>query len=1110
MSRTFRRRRNDRKQTEFLLTGLLLPPVEVRVAKPVGEIRRLIEPATLVPVDARRVPLGGRRKGSILELLTRRYLLDAARSSIDRENLHGSLVSDSDRLRWAWNRAQEGEAASLNDGQTTRFRDSIRATWQSSFCYKDAATAPDGCGLRSAQLGALHSLAAHWTLSNEIATVVMPTGTGKTETMLSLLLTRNPTCMLVVVPSRALQEQTAYKFRTLGVLPELGVSLPGAQRPVVGVLRRRPRCAEDLEIFDRCNVVVAVVNTIAQGTAVPLLTLVAEKCSHLVLDEAHHVAAASWSVLQQAFSRRSVVQFTATPFREDRSPIKGKIVYNFPLARAQSEGFFRAIRFESVFEADSHEADAAIARKAVDALRRDLSANRDHRIIARCQTTKRAAIVFEIYRRLAPEMNPVLVHTGTAGVSRRIDELRCGASKIVVCVNMLAEGFDLPQLKLAALHDKFKSLAITLQFIGRVTRVGDPTLGDATVVANTGDAEVAREIQALYDEDADWNSLIAGLSFDRIEEEHRFGEFLRNARDFGHEIPENEIAAKIAPQTMVPRFNAVVFHAAEFNPAGIQNGLEPGHRLVRAWTLDAPKLVFFVTRLVEPPPWTKNREICDSSWNLITVYHDPDRRLLYIGSSTDSGSSQQRLAEAVGGPSIRPIKDEEVFKVFRQVNRLFLLQVGLLKQGPRNLRYSMFTGTDVADAIDRIVRGDSQKSNIFGNGFRGGAPIGIGCSRKGKIWGRDAGTIQEWTRWCDEQGTHLLSNDFDSSQLIRNALTAATVTEMPRKRIWHLDWPSDLWERDDLSFTLVSADHQGAIHSWCLRISSMLASDEGVEFTVEPSEPSASLPSVFSMKIGAGCGVAGYQVMQVSGPVIELRVGNGRRPLADYFADRPPIIRFTDQSELEGCSYVVPHVSHFQFNAAQIVPIDWPSEMDHRVESQWTSSGLRPNSIQSYAITRCISEGYDVVFDDDGANEIADVVALKDLNNGLQIRLVHCKYSHGDDPGSRVSDVVEVTSQAIKNVKWFWNSKQLHKRLIQRHGKARAVGRERFQRGSLTLLRKLVRVAELGGVLRREVIVVQPGLSAGAISPAISAILGAADEYVHARINTPLTLWCSS
>ncbi|PAC30611.1 hypothetical protein CEJ87_18090 [Caldifermentibacillus hisashii] len=48
-----------------------------------------------------------------------------------------------------------------------------------------------------------------------------------------------------------------------------------------------------------------------------------------------------------------------------------------------------------------------------------------------------------------------------------LDDLK---SRIVVCVNMFGEGIDIPNLKIAAIHDKYKSLPITLQFIGRFAR----------------------------------------------------------------------------------------------------------------------------------------------------------------------------------------------------------------------------------------------------------------------------------------------------------------------------------------------------------------------------------------------------------------------------------------------------------------------------------------------------------------------------------------------------------------------------------------------------------------------------------------------------------------
>lgn len=64
---------------------------------------------------------------------------------------------------------------------------------------------------------------------------------------------------------------------------------------------------------------------------------------------------------------------------------------------------------------------------------------------------------------------------------------------------MLGEGYDLPNLKIAAIHDYHKSLAITLQFIGRFTRVSNKeTLGSASVVVNIADPGVEGALLYLY------------------------------------------------------------------------------------------------------------------------------------------------------------------------------------------------------------------------------------------------------------------------------------------------------------------------------------------------------------------------------------------------------------------------------------------------------------------------------------------------------------------------------------------------------------------------------------------------------------------------------------
>src|SRR5947207_9496629 len=118
--------------------------------------------------------------------------------------------------------------------------------------------------------------------------------------------------------------------------------------------------------------------------------------------------------------------------------------------------------------------------------------------MARVANAARAEEVFECYRGYT-EFNPVQIHTGITSKAER-DEIRkkliSGQSRIVVCVDMLGEGFDLPELKIAAFHDIRKTLGVTLQLAGRFTRT-KPHLGNATFIANVADLDVKDELKRL-------------------------------------------------------------------------------------------------------------------------------------------------------------------------------------------------------------------------------------------------------------------------------------------------------------------------------------------------------------------------------------------------------------------------------------------------------------------------------------------------------------------------------------------------------------------------------------------------------------------------------------
>jgi superfamily II DNA or RNA helicase len=538
-------------------------------------------------------------------------------------------------------------------------------------------------GLRPPQIGALHAIGAHWSLEHEPATIVMPTGTGKTETMLAALvaLVRGP--LLVVVPSDALRHQTVRKFETLGLLRELGVIPADAPNPIVGIIDRRPRNVDDLDIFDRCNVIVSTLSAIGQGTAVELGARIASKVTTLIVDEAHHIAAGTWSTFREHFNKRRVLQFTATPYRRDGQLVDGRVIYSYPLHRAQADGYFKPIDFKPIYEFDEASADRAIAETAIGQLKEDLTDGWNHAIMARCDSIARAEEVHAIYTELAPEYEPALVHSDTAHAGDIVDKVRRGESRIVVCVNMLGEGFDLPRLKIAAIHDTHKSLAVLLQFTGRFTRSAGNDIGNATVIANINHDDVHAALERLYSEDADWNQLLSEYSSNAVREHTELVDFLRESVRLGEDRDNESIP--ISHSLLRPKFSAGVFRCRNFRPRRFHEALGRHVQVHAAWLHEESNTLYFVTRTEPPVTWTRSKQLRDLQWDLFVLHYDAAQQLLYIHSS-DKSTMHEKLATAVGDGDSQLVWGDTVFRVLGRITRLVFQQVGVRKIGRRNLR----------------------------------------------------------------------------------------------------------------------------------------------------------------------------------------------------------------------------------------------------------------------------------------------------------------------------------------------------------------------------------------------------------------------------------------
>ncbi|WP_315765969.1 DEAD/DEAH box helicase [Bradyrhizobium sp. SZCCHNS2005] len=964
----------------------------------------------------------------------------------------------------------------------------VSASWIDAIHLREGRAAADGQpaqpGLRRPQVGALHAALAHATRSTDPATIVMPTGTGKTETMLALNANQRFERLLVVVPTDALREQIAGKFETFGVLKQQKCLDETAALPLVMRLSHIPTSqAEVDEIFDSANVIVTTMQIAGRAEA-PVQERMAARASALFIDEAHHIGARTWKSFRGLFVEHEppipVIQFTATPFREDGGRVDGEFIYTYPLKKAQQEGYFKPIRFEAVFGLDQPDADQAIIGKLGEVLATDLNAGLNHLAMARCNTIERAKHLHRLYAAIYPDFRPVIVHSQQSLKERRenLAALRRFESRIIVCVDMLGEGFDLPELKIAALHDHHKSVAVTIQFVGRFTRQ-DPRLGDATVIANTGIDDVDRALAKLYAEDADWNALVEALSSAKIERQVRRAEMFKGFSGDLSDIPL---------QTLEPKMNAVLYRTScdAWDPFRAEELYDPGVYLGMKLN-PHQRVAIFVTRAEEQARWTSAQQAVNVTWDLHMLHWDQASGVLYISSSAKGPFD--RLAKAVCGDTTRRVEGEEVFRSLHGFKRLILRNLGLTHHQGRGVRYSMYMGVDVADGLDSAKSQSRIKNNIFATGFLEGLPASRGCSAKGKFWSSaKVHDLTDWVDWCQDVGRTVNDPSITTDGVFKSAMRPHQISQRPAVPPVAIHWPESLItqfeERIEISFgdvpvTFAECD-----------IELLDNSRTGpLRFAVRSDDHAAEFEIVFSD------GHARYP--QRAGPKATIKIGGKVQTLSESFGEDSPQIDFGDGSLLiYSHLYTLPEGETIEpYPSDKIEAWDW-SKANIRVESQGTDK--RADSVQRLVIDTLLADPdpYDVIFDDDGKGEIADVVALRITDSVVSVTLYHCKYSGADTPGARLSDLYEVCGQAQKSARWRDRPGRMLQHMLRREKMRRDRGlSSRIEQGSAAAIKKL-KVGWQDHRFEFDVRIVQPGLSRQAISEEGLHLLAGVETYL--------------
>ena len=688
------------------------------------------------------------------------------------------------------------------------------------------------------------------------------------------------------------------------------------------------------------------------------------------------------------------------------------------------------------------------------------------------------------------------------GHKQIVEEIKRKEHKIIVCVNMLGEGFDLPEMKIAAIHDTRQSIPVTLQFVGRFTRVAskDALLGEASFVANIANAPVKKELEDMYSQDADWNILLPEMNDQLTEDEIDFSTFISSFNSLSN--------SNIAIQKINIPLSAVIYRTTS-NELRVNDWKplfpEDRYQYRFSTTSGDGKTLLIILGNIEPVDWGAVESVQNIVWNLIVVHREltPNYRHAYFYST--SNVNYNDLADALFGGVNQKIDGGVVFRAFHDVKRFLTVNFGGRNKG--DISFKSFYGKDVENAIGDIEKKRLVKNNIFGNGYLNGDRISLGCSIKGKVWSFMRGNLLMYSKWVKRIGALIEDKSIDEDEIWNNTLRPSRIDSLPDAEPICVDWDSDIYAFTDQRIGVTEAEGKNYVF-WEIELNLLKRDDPGtVKFELRTPETSAE----YLIRYGNGIsGNKNYLVEQISGAKFAFTLGpQTYDDIVRFFNEEyPPTINFADGSQLYGDTLTASSDGVKLFDRDKLEDIDWDG-IDIKNESMHVPP-YETNSIQ-YFIANKIKDDYTILYDDDNSGEIADLIGIREEGKEIIISLYHLKFANGGLVSNEVDNLYVVCGQAEKSL--AWRNKEISS--FFRHLFARKTKKYQKREGNRLLkgteeeLERLNRSANRLKHVRFEITIVQPSISKANVSEDILVLLGTTETYIKDYSNIDLHVICS-
>jgi superfamily II DNA or RNA helicase len=946
--------------------------------------------------------------------------------------------------------------------------------------------AEDRPGFRLSQAGAIHALASHFSIRNEPAIITMPTGSGKTAVLIAAAFVLRASRVLILTPSRLVREQIAEELEGLTKLREIGAVLAEVPNPKVKSIRKRIATAEEWEALRGFDAIVATVQSISPDyeNAVPPP---ADFFDLVLVDEAHHSPARTWKSILGVFPNAQRVLLTATPFRQDAREIHGRFVYTYDLRKAYEDGVFGNISFRPVTPGDDENHDIAIAIAAEQQLNADRTAGYRHVLMVRTDSRKRAGDLFPLYEQnTGLKLKIVTGDKSLRYVKEVIRELQEGTLDGIICVNMLGEGFNFPNLKVAAIHSPHRSLSVTLQFIGRFARTAGENLGPATFLAIPSDIEI--EAEKLYDTRAVWQEVVQNLSATRVHEEAQIREVLESFTPAGQNPPDlNDLSL----YSLEPYFHAKVYQLAEAIDINDEVEFPRNLQVVYRANSDEYNAAVYITREISLPRWTNDDRLAIVEPDLFIFHQDTKTNLLFVCASRRSKGLYEEVVKSFVDAAPRPLPLARLNRALNELTKTEFFNVGMRNRVASNTNesYRIITGSTADKSVHKSDGRLYHRGHFFGRAEDGGELVTIGLSSASKIWSNTAAQLPELIAWFEKLARRISSDQVPVTNSGLDFLsTGEEATKLPEGIIC-AEWAASAYRTSTLVHFLSDQGHRQEIQLIDLDI------------TIDPDQPDEdTVALIFSYE-----GVITYRATfsfetnrffepaSDHEPLLTVESDRDDIPFIEYLNDEMLIFYTKDLAMLEGFSlFRAPEDDLLPFDDGTFDVVDWENVgVDSQREFGPGADGKI--SVHQYIENQLASSDSSVAYYDHGSGEVADFVSIHPIENGeVVIRFYVCKGATGAQPGHRVGDCYEVVGQAVKSIPWArWQKLEAN---IRRRFTTQK-GSHRFIKGDLAALETIFQETP-ASKMKYEYIAVQPGLLKEGLPAPLSNLLAAASDYL--------------